>query len=119
MDGQGVRKLGLAAPLTIVRSLCIALGVSLGLNLWQYGVIQGQRSFDTLSRAASAPAEIKQQPVDLKRASTKAEVDKRFDQLYKEIENLSRLNDRVLEAGQRSGVTPRTGDRLVEPARVP
>ena len=64
-------------------------------------------------------AETKQQEVELKRKITRAEADKRFDQLYKEIENLSRLSDQVLDAGQRSAVTPRTGDRLVEPARVP
>jgi hypothetical protein len=119
MDGQGARKLGLAVPSTTVGSLCIVLALSLGLNLWQYGIIRGRRSFDTSLKATTAAAETTRQEAQLKRKISRDEADKRFDQLYKEIENLSRLGDQVLDAGQGSGVTPRTGDRLVDPARVP
>jgi hypothetical protein len=119
MDGQGARKLSLAAPSAIVRWLCVALVMSLALNLWQYGVIQGQRSVETSPQATATVADTKRQEVEFKRKLTRDEADKRFDQLYKEIESLSRLNDKVLDAGQRSGIPPGTGNRLVGPAQVP
>jgi uncharacterized protein HemX len=119
MDGQGARRLALVAPSTIIASLCVALAVSLGLNLWQYGVIQGQRSVNTSLKATATVAQTKQQEVELKRKITRDEADKRFDQLYKELENLSRLSDQVLDAGQRPTVMPGMRDQLVEPARVP
>ena len=119
MDGQKARKLNLAAPSMIITSLCVTLAGSLGLNLWQYGIIKGQRSFDTPLKATVAAAETKQQEVQPRRKIASDVANQRFDQLYREIENLSRLSDQVLDVGQRPSITPRTGDQLVKPAGVP
>ena len=119
MDGQGARKLALVAPSAIITFLSVVSAMSLGLNLWQYGVIQGQRSLNTSLKSTATVAQTKQQEVELKRKFTRDEADKRFDQLYKEIESLSRLSDQVLDAGQRHSISPGLRDQLVQPARVP
>jgi hypothetical protein len=117
MAGYGVRKLSFAGPTTIITPLCIMLATSVGLNLWQYGVIQGLHFSHASSKVAMATTERGREETEP--TSAKVNAEKRFDQLYKEIENLSRFNDQVVDDSQRVGVTPRSGDQSVKPARVP
>ncbi len=115
MDGHGVHKRVVVSPTTVITLLSVVLAASLGLNVWQYGVFQGQHSLAASSSAAATLAKAKK----LERKTARAEADKRVDQLYKELDNLSRLSDQLLDGGQRPGIPSQTRDRSVEPARVP
>jgi hypothetical protein len=119
MDGHGVRKPVVVTPTTVITLLSIVLAASLGLNLWQYGVFQGQHSLAASSKAAATLAEAKRLELELERKTARAKADKRVDQLYKELDNLGRLSDQLLDGGQRPGIPSRTRDQSVEPARVP
>jgi hypothetical protein len=93
------------------------LAASLFFNVWQYGVIQGQRS-SSMSPKAATQTETTGHHVERKRNQNTVEANKRFDQLYKELENLSRLNDQMVKPSPYPGNISRTADSSVKPAAV-
>ena len=118
MDGAGARKYGWAAPPVVITSLSVLLAASVGLNLWQYGVIQGQRSSDRPPPAEPSVAATRVAASEPRPKTTRADAEKRFDQLYKELDRLSRLSDQVLDTNQRASIPARTNDLSVKPVRV-
>ena len=119
MDAQRARKfLESVGPAQILLPVCILLAASLLLNFWQYARIQKQHSVTVSFKGATAHAEANKQEVDLKRKKARAEADKRVDQLYKDLENLSRLNDQILSPGEHARPASRSRNSLVEPTAV-
>ena len=116
MDGHAADRFhAFAISPKVVVPLGIILAASLSLNIWQYGVIQGQRSSNMALKSAAAQAELTWQQVELKRRQSKVEADNRVDQLYRELEHLSRLNNQILDTSPRPRTLPRTTDDSVKP----
>jgi hypothetical protein len=119
MDGHSTDKSRvLVGGPKIIVSLCVLLAASLFFNVWQYGVIQGQCSSNMTPKAPTAQSETTGQQVELRRKQNRVEADKRFDQLYKELESLSRLNDQMVKPGLPLRDLSRTADGSVKPTAV-
>jgi hypothetical protein len=117
MDVQGAWKFLVSVKSgKIIAVLCVLLVASLFLNVWQYGVIQGQCSSNASLTKTAKLAKAKWQEVELKGKNVWSATDTRIDQLYQEIDNLSRLNDQILNSSQRQPAASRTKDGLVAPA---
>jgi hypothetical protein len=117
MDVQGARKFLVSVKSgKTIAALCVLLVASLFLNVWQYGVIQGQCSSNASLTKTANLAKTKWQEVELKRKNAWSDADTRVNQLYQELDNLSRLNDQILNSSQRQPAISRMKDGLVAPA---
>jgi hypothetical protein len=105
MDVRGAQKFRVSGhSLLLIIPLCVLLGASTTWNLWQYRQIEHQRLQSLVARksakneAMRTEAETKSNQAQLKRNAARAEAKARMDQLYQEVENLSRINERLLQS---------------------
>jgi hypothetical protein len=86
-------------PHVVVTSLCLLLLTSGLVNCWQYRLIQR----DAAVTSANAKAvKVDQLQAELKQRYAKEAANKRVDRLYKEIDKLNHLSDRIFMEGQLS-----------------
>ena len=101
MDVQGPWKVYALSRLRMHQIvLCTLLAVSTFGNLWQHRVI-AQKSLEILTVArsrAAAPASTEPESTQMQHEhhTARARANARVDQLYKEIESLSQMNDHVI-----------------------
>jgi len=111
MDCSGVARFRAAIkPFTLTIPLCAILSVSVLINFRQYRLIQQQTANAKVKKQTE-----EQRQAELKQRTARAAANKRVDQLYQEIESLSRASDQILIETQRSRNDARTQDSLVEP----
>jgi hypothetical protein len=85
--------------LMLIIPVCVLLLASAIWNVWQYRIIEQQRlqalAAEREAKAVAARSKIEAERAKLKKTAAAAS-DARVDQLYQEINNLTRINERVL-----------------------
>jgi hypothetical protein len=100
--GRGLKFRASSYSLLLIIPLCVLLGASAAWNLWQHNLLEQQQRQSsaaaplTREEATRADMEAKPDQAQLKRKAVSAEDKARVDQLYKELENLGRLNEQLL-----------------------
>jgi hypothetical protein len=90
--------------------MSVLLLASIGWNIWHYGLDRERRAqakeVEGASKAVAALAREQAELAESKRRVWDAKTDTRVQQLYDEINQLSKLSDRVLLRDQRIRATP-------------
>jgi hypothetical protein len=102
-------------PHVVVTSLCLLLLTSGLVNCWQYRLIQ-QDAAVASANAKAAKVKVNQLQAELKQRYAKEAANKRVDRLYKEIDNLNHLSDRIFMEGQLSRKPRSARDDSIESA---
>ena len=87
--------------LVMIIALVTALVGSVFWNLRQHGLIEQKRMAAQQEEGARTEAEAKRVAARIKKNAEWAASDARVQQLYREIENLTRINDQALSQPQR------------------
>ena len=115
MDGRRAWKFVAAnRSLMIVIPMSALLLASLSWNVWQHRLDRDRREqAKAKERSATAAVALAREYADraqLKRQARDAESDARLQQLYQEINNLTRVSERILLPNEPSGRAPATTD---------
>jgi hypothetical protein len=123
MDIEGTRKFSVSnRSLAMIIALVTLLTVSTLWNLRQQRLIEQEHLLAAAAERAEA-ARVKEQVARdagrAKRNAASAASDARVQQLYREINSLTEINEHILAPVQHQRSTSRTKDGLVEAAGVP
>jgi hypothetical protein len=123
IDVGGARKFYVSSrSLVLIVALFSLLLASVIWNFWQYRLIEHHRmQVLAIQRAVAAHAEMETEQAGTrmkKKAETDA-ADQRVQQLYREIDNLSRINEQLLSQPQRQQSAPRKISGLEETVGIP
>ena len=123
IDVGGARKFHISSrSLVLVVPLFTLLMASVIWNFWQYRLIkQHHRQTMAAQRAAAdrAEAEAEQARARMKKKAESDAADRRVQQLYREIDNLSRINEQLLAQPLHQQSTPRKIGGLKEADGIP
>jgi F0F1-type ATP synthase membrane subunit b/b' len=116
MDVRGARKFRLASRyLVLIIPLLVVLVVSIIWNVRQYRLIEyeRQRSLATEREKAERDAtELARTQARREKKAEEAAANQRMQELYREIDNLSQISDRLLTQPVRQPKSPSTISRL-------
>jgi hypothetical protein len=119
MDVGSAWKLGASnRALWLVIPLCAVLLASATWNVRQYRTLQERRlqteAADRAARAAAEQAEAEAKRAQTEKKAERAAADARVQQLYEEINNLTRMSEQVMLRNPSPGRTQVTKDSKVE-----
>jgi len=109
-------------PGVLVIALCAVLLASAIWNVRQHKLLENQRSRATAEerkQALLAEAEAQQTRATLEKKGEEAAADARVQQLYREIDNLSRINEQILTQPLHQQHAPKMADGLGESGGAP